>query len=190
MLTVGSSLERTYHEMTAIPRNALMQLNTKATIPLVVNPAGSGLGLLTAPVRSSRSTVLPAALPCVDVLEARQACQWSSGIERVFCSSVGASIMVAMRPLAVCLYNGSQQRHSEEETPDQRRGQRDVHSPFYVTVKQPDARVIGFESDGHVSIWSHQDGISPHRHVWQGNIVSVRTDFFLRACHRLEVVPM
>ncbi len=28
--------------MTAIPRNALMQLNTSATMPLAVKPAGKG----------------------------------------------------------------------------------------------------------------------------------------------------
>lgn len=63
----------THHVMTPIPRKALRQLNTKATIPLAVKPLGSGAGLLFSPLRSMKSTVLPAALPWVGVPMSRQA---------------------------------------------------------------------------------------------------------------------
>lgn len=36
----------TYHAITAIPRKALTQLNTSATIPLAVKPDGKGATLL------------------------------------------------------------------------------------------------------------------------------------------------
>ena len=55
--------ETTYHEMTAIPKNAVKMLNTNATIPFGVNPSGSGPGGSGTPVRSRKSTSLPAALP-------------------------------------------------------------------------------------------------------------------------------
>lgn len=35
----------TYHAMTAIPRKALTQLNTRATMPLAVKPEGNGATL-------------------------------------------------------------------------------------------------------------------------------------------------
>ena len=53
----------TYHVMTPMPRKALRQLKTKATMPLAVKPLGSGGGLMFSPVRSMKSTVLAAALP-------------------------------------------------------------------------------------------------------------------------------
>lgn len=91
-----------YHAITAIPKNALKQLKTIATVPLTVNPAGSGGGDLLAPLRSKRSLVLPAALPAMGTSWAAQAARWSCGIVRVFCRKVGASIIVATRPEATC----------------------------------------------------------------------------------------
>jgi hypothetical protein len=93
-----------YHPIVAIPRNAAKQLNTSATIPLGVKPAGSVPGLLFSPFRSRKFTVLPAAFPAVGTLPALQALQWSSGIlpASCCCMSIGRSIMVAMRPDATC----------------------------------------------------------------------------------------
>ncbi len=55
----------THHVMTANPSRAEMQLKVRATIPRVVKPAGNGLGALLAPVKSSKLTVFPAALPAI-----------------------------------------------------------------------------------------------------------------------------
>ena len=38
-------IKTTYHAMTAIPRKALTQLNTRATMPLAVKPDGNGATL-------------------------------------------------------------------------------------------------------------------------------------------------
>ena len=88
--------------MTAMPAKALRQLQTKATMPLAVNPAGRGRGGSGAPVRSSGSTALPAALPTVGMFWAVQTSRWEGGMERVVWRRAGASIMVAMRPDARC----------------------------------------------------------------------------------------
>lgn len=74
-----------YHPIAAIPKNALRQLKTSATIPLDVKPAGNGPGALFSPVRSSRSCVLPAALPATGILPALHTSQWSWGILPVSC---------------------------------------------------------------------------------------------------------
>ena len=92
----------TYQEMTAIPKKALKQLKTIATIPFGVKPAGNGPGGSGAPVKSRRSRVFPAALPTVGISWALQASKWSGGMERDDWRREGASIMVAMRPEATC----------------------------------------------------------------------------------------
>ena len=61
-----------YHAITPTPKNAHRQLNTNATMPLASNPAGNGGGGLCAPLKSNRSTVLPAALPSVGNFSATQ----------------------------------------------------------------------------------------------------------------------
>ena len=53
----------TYQAMKAIPKMALMQLKTRATIPRAVKPEGRGAGLVFSPSRFKTSSVLPAALP-------------------------------------------------------------------------------------------------------------------------------
>jgi hypothetical protein len=50
-----------------MPAKAAMQLNTRATMPRAVNPAGSGAMLRFSPVRSSALIVLAAAFPTVGV---------------------------------------------------------------------------------------------------------------------------
>lgn len=92
----------TYHEITAMPMKALMMLNTKATIPLAVNPAGIGPGDRFWPDRSLRSSVLPAAFPATAIPWEVHAARWSSGILMDDCRASGASIKVATRPLATC----------------------------------------------------------------------------------------
>ena len=92
----------THHVIAAMPRNALRQLNTSATMPRAVKPAGRGAGETLAPFKSNRSFVLPAALPDVGRRWSWQTCRWSRGITRLFCSSSGASIIVATRPEATC----------------------------------------------------------------------------------------
>ena len=62
----------TYHAMTANPTRAEIQLNTRATIPRAVNPAGNGFGGTLAPVKSRNLTVFPAALPSDDIFPALQ----------------------------------------------------------------------------------------------------------------------
>jgi len=94
--------EKTYQAITATPKNALRQLNTIATIPLAVKPAGRGGGDLFAPFKSKRSFVLPAALPAMGTSWAAQAARWSGGIVSVSWREVGASIIVATRPEATC----------------------------------------------------------------------------------------
>ena len=53
----------TYHVMTANPSKADRILKVIATIPLGVNPAGSGPGATFAPAKFKKSTVFAAALP-------------------------------------------------------------------------------------------------------------------------------
>jgi hypothetical protein len=65
-------------------------------------PAGSGGGGEFWPLRSSRSFVLAAALPCVGMLPAEQASRWSCGRTRLFWSSRGASTKVAIKPDVTC----------------------------------------------------------------------------------------
>lgn len=79
-----------------------MQLNTSATMPLVVKPAGSGATLLFWPFRSNTSTVLPAAFPATSCPAALQAARWSSGMDKICCIASGASIIVAASPVARC----------------------------------------------------------------------------------------
>ena len=64
--------EKTYHEITTIPKNAVKMLNTNATIPFGVNPSGSGPGGSGTPVRSKKSLSLPAALPTMGMFCALQ----------------------------------------------------------------------------------------------------------------------
>lgn len=99
---IREGVREAYHEMTAKPMNAARTLNTSATIPRAVNPAGRLGGGTVAPLRFKRSSVLPAALPAVAMFWDLQACRWSSGILRLACNSSGASTMVAIRPLATC----------------------------------------------------------------------------------------
>ena len=58
-----------YHHTAATPPTAARQLNTNATIPPLVKPAGSGSGLTRAPSTLRRSSspgpILPAALPWI-----------------------------------------------------------------------------------------------------------------------------
>lgn len=52
-----------YQRIVAMPRIAARQLNTKATIPLVVKPAGKAATCSGWPLRSNKFFVFPAALP-------------------------------------------------------------------------------------------------------------------------------
>jgi hypothetical protein len=54
---------KTHQAITAIPKNAEMQLNTNATIPRAVKPSGRGGTDMFSPLRSKTSLMLPAALP-------------------------------------------------------------------------------------------------------------------------------
>lgn len=65
-------------------------------------PPGIVPGGLFWPERSKKSTVLPAALPFVRVLEAAQTERWLSGRVNCFWMSRGASTKVARRPEATC----------------------------------------------------------------------------------------
>lgn len=67
-----TAVQKTYQAMTPIPMKAPTQLSTSATIPLAVKPAGNGAGEAFWPLRSNRSTVLPAALPSLGVPMALQ----------------------------------------------------------------------------------------------------------------------
>lgn len=69
---------------------------------MVSYPPGIVPGDLFWPERSKKSTVLPAALPFVRVLEAAQTERWSSGMVSCFWMSRGASTKVARRPEATC----------------------------------------------------------------------------------------
>lgn len=55
--------EETYQAIVAIPNTPLPTLKHSATIPLHVNPAGSGPGGLFAPSRSNTFSVFPTAFP-------------------------------------------------------------------------------------------------------------------------------
>lgn len=101
-MKIKEGVREAYHEMTAKPMNAARMLNTRATIPLAVNPSGKLAGGRVAPSRFKRSSVLPAALPAVAIFWDLQACSWSSGILSLACNSSGASTIVAIRPLATC----------------------------------------------------------------------------------------
>ena len=92
----------THQEMIAMPKNALKQLNTSATIPLAVKPSGSGPGGAGAPVKSRKSLSFPAALPTTGMFCALQTSRWSWGMEREDWRRAGASMKVAMRPEATC----------------------------------------------------------------------------------------
>jgi hypothetical protein len=89
-----------------------MQLKTSATMPLRVKPSGRGLGGARSPLRLSRSTVLPAALPLMGMLRFAQASRWFCGILSDFWSSSGASTNVAARPEMMC--HSSQGQYREE----------------------------------------------------------------------------
>lgn len=73
-----------YHATTATPNTPATQLNTNATIPLGVNPDGSGSLLVVAPCRFNKSagSVWPAALPAVGIGVGwawAQADRWEAG---------------------------------------------------------------------------------------------------------------
>ena len=95
--------KKTYHAIVPIPTTPLTTLNTNATIPLHVNPAGSGPGGLLAPSRSNTSSVFPAALPRVGVPCELQAERWEAGMVRLEdWRESGLSMKVATRPEAMC----------------------------------------------------------------------------------------
>lgn len=171
--------------MTAKPMNAATTLNTSATVPRAVNPSGNLAGGTVAPLRFKRSSVLPAALPAVAMFWDLQTCRWSSGILRLACNSSGASIMVAVRPLATC--------HSMWQWKSQmrERSERSANGEELILKLEREERwthiwIVCAEAKDHVTIWSHHDGISSHRDFRERLIVSVESRFFIRTDNGLE----
>lgn len=92
---------------------------------------------------------------------------------------MGASTIVTARPDAMCLHCISD-KIQEELT----------HLPFKMAMEEPDARVVGHETENHVSVWSDEDGIATHGDSRECDVVGVVAFVICRAGDDLEVMSV
>lgn len=64
--------------------------------------------------------------------------------------------------------------------------------PVDMAVEEPDARVVGLESDHEVAQRSHHECVSPHWHCRKGRFIAgvPVALIFLRPNNSLEIMPM
>lgn len=65
-----------------------------------------------------------------------------------------------------------------------------MNIPFKMAMEEPYTRVISFEAENHVSVWSDEDGIATHRDGRKCGIIGVVAFVIYRADDDLEVMSV